>query len=125
MSMAQTDMIRGDIAAVMAQAEYNGGGIDTLKQNALLNAGSVVKSIQRGVVNLDNGTSGSLPPSRIPISTINPDKAIAIISIMGFQWPSQRYMIAASYTLQANNIVISNLQSNWFAGISWQVIEFY
>lgn len=25
MNMAQTDMIRGDIAEVMAQAEYNGG----------------------------------------------------------------------------------------------------
>lgn len=25
MSMAQTDMIRGDIAEVMAQVEYNGG----------------------------------------------------------------------------------------------------
>lgn len=25
MSMVETDMIRGDIAAVMSQAEYNGG----------------------------------------------------------------------------------------------------
>lgn len=118
--------VKNAIAGVDAKVEYNGEGIDALKENALLNAGSVVKSIQRGVVNLNNNTSGSKPPSSISISTINPDKAIAIVSIIGFLWPDLGFQISASYTLQANKLVISNLKENWwFAGISWQVIEFY
>lgn len=103
--------------------EYNGGGIDDLKANALLNAGSVVKSIQRGVMNLDDQE----PTAYTPISTINPDKAVAIVSVIGHHGGNRfTYNLAASYTLQSNRLVISALTSNtWTAGVSWQVIEFY
>lgn len=99
------------------------GGIDELKENALLNAESVVKSVQRGVMNLDNQE----PTAYTSISTINPDKAVAIVSVIGHYGGNlYNYNLAASYTLQSNRLVISNIdQNDWTAGISWQVIEFY
>lgn len=128
MSMVETDMIRGDIAAVMSQAEYNGGGIDSLKNNALLNAGSVVKSVQRGYVEFSSEDNRT-----ISISTINPDKSILVYTIfvngsvitgMG----TQTQPAVMNYNLSTNEIKIIKTRSFASAGytyVSWQVIEFY
>ena len=120
MDVVEMNEIIGNLKPLI---EYNGGGIDDLKANALLNAGSVVKSIQRGVMNLDDQE----PTAYTPISTINPDKAVAIVSVIGHHGGNHfTYNLAASYTLQSNRLVISALTSNtWTAGVSWQVIEFY
>ena len=123
MSIMEMEEIKSAIAGVDEKVEYNGGGIETLLSNALLNAGSVVKSVQRGVMNLDN----QKPTAYTPISTINPDKAVAIVSVIGHHGGNHfTYNLAASYTLQSNRLVISDIdQNDWTAGVSWQVIEFY
>lgn len=126
MSMAQTDMIRGDIAEVMVQAEYNGGGIDTLKQNALLNAGSVVKSIQRG-----QGTTYSLDKKAerkiASISSVNVDKSI-LISNFTFRNGGGSVNNTGMY-LKNNGVYVNRTDDtgywSYLESYSWQVIEFY
>ena len=95
--------------------------VDNIANNNLITNGSAVKSVQRGVINLN----GQIPSAYIPISTVDTNKAITIVSIIGFQGPYD-YNLAASFTLQENQLVISKIDRNeWTAGISWQVIEFY
>lgn len=123
MSMAQTDMIRQDIAAVMEQAEYNGGGIDALKENALLNAGSVVKSIQRGVTEMNSQEEMTVTISSVDISK---SLLIAVPSFGTSMHSSLRWSISSEFT-NSTTITFKNRYSDFseWLEISWQVIEFY
>lgn len=93
--------------------EYNGGGITTL-----LGKGCV-KSVQRGTFNKSNSSS----TIQISISPINPDKSLLVLIDNGFQTTSQN--TRATYTLNANYILVNSPASSWYSYISWQVIEFY
>lgn len=123
MSMAQTDMIRGDIAEVMAQAEYNGEGIDALKNNALLNAGSVVKSIQRGVTEMTSQEKMTVTISSVDISK---SLLIAVPSFGTSMNNALRWGISSELT-NSTTITFKNRYSSFAERIqiSWQVIEFY
>lgn len=80
MSIMEMEEIKSAIAGVDAKVEYNGGRIETLLSNALLNAGSVVKSVQRGVVSQTMANSGAQKETAVEISEINPSKSIALVS---------------------------------------------
>ena len=93
------------------------GGIDTL-----LGKG-VVKSVQRGVITRTN--EGAL--TSIPISTIDPEKAVAVVTMNGKDYHFG-YDVIATYSLEANQIAFSFARgtgSDSKVCISWQVIEFY
>lgn len=117
---------------VKAVAEYNGGGIDTLKSNALLNAGSVVKSVQRGVVSQTMANSGAQKETAVEISEINPSKSIALVSARSSSNSVCPLSIVKALSATQLTISASTFQGDGFSGngtnqhtYGWQVIEFY
>ena len=112
---------------VKAVAEYNGGGINSLKQDtAALLAKGVVKSVQRGIV---QGAGSNNPTTvNIEIAAVNVGKCAVLVNAIT--------TTQASYG--APSVVVKELQSNRlildisYPGVgvrymtySWQVIEFY
>lgn len=110
-------IIKDAIDDLMAQAEYNGGGIE-----ALLN-GRVVKSVQRGVTGTLNENTV------ININAIDANKSL-LIYYVGTTYMNNAYQALAAYnaTLTDNAIsitVVSGGSTAYDRRLSWQVIEFY
>ena len=103
--------------------ESNGGGIETLLSNALLNAGSVVKSVQRGKTSpLSVATVNS---ETIPISAINLSKSVLIINYMS-AYDAIDYLGVELYQNYIH-LTMNNPSGNYRDTLvfSWQVVEFY
>lgn len=100
--------------------EYNGRGITTLLNNSLLNAGSVVKSVQRGAVRAEYLPANS--KRNINISTVNPSKAVVIGSFNLMDSDS----IDVSFVLNTTgtNIEVQAGGVSVRFTFSWQVLEF-
>ena len=132
MSIMEMEEIKNAIAGVDAKVEYNGGGIDELKANALLNAGSVVKSVQRGVVSQTMANSGAQKETAVEISEINPSKSIALVSARSSSNSVCPLSIVKALSATQLTISASTFQGDGFSGngtnqhtYGWQVIEFY
>ena len=122
-------IIYDKIDEVQGKVEYNGGGINSLKQDtAALLAKGVVKSVQRGVYqgdNLDYHDNIS-----IPINPVNLSKSVLSIFDSGSSNSGLSNSIGASnttYTFESNQIKINVLGTKTYSNpvIFWQVIEFY
>ena len=109
--------------------ESNGGGIESLLSNALLNAGSVVKSIQRGIYTQTNTNNKTVT---VPISQVNAQKSLLIFDKTYYvinASESDNYVIFyenITFELTDTHILISNpngLQKAY--KLTWQIIEFY
>lgn len=107
--------------------------LDDTKQilTALSGGTGAVKSVQRGLCNLSDAVEaeetnyGTIYESTIPISTINPQKSIALVSGTT-NWTEDRGAILRKLT--SNQIVIGTRKvgnAGSPKAISWQVIEFY
>lgn len=112
------------------------GGIETLLSNALLNAGSVVKSVQRGVYNHPNTVSRDKIILDVNISTVNIDKVV-ILANAGEYITNKSDIDNSSNSgrMRINNIALTsnkvsfdvlNPTGSWLKpSVCWQVIEFY
>lgn len=124
----ENTVIYDAIAGVDAKVEYNGGGIETLLNNALLNAGSVVKSIQRGVYAQASTTNKTVT---VPISQVNVQKSLLIFDKTYYATgaESDSYITLyerITFELTDTHILISNPDGAKKAyKLTWQVIEFY
>lgn len=115
-----------------ALGENNGGGINEIKGSPLLQVGSVVKSVQRGIRTVTLG-GGNINTS-VPISQVDLKKAVLITSIHGFSGMGGGIESGESYgyvgaTLSANSVNISgsgmgNYGYTFNVSVSWTVIEF-
>ena len=112
----------------MRKWNITGGGIDELKENALLNAESVVKSVQRG---LRTNVTDEITRNEhfdINISAIDTNKSILIADFVSAPNNSigEEYF---SIELQSNKIRVTDVTptsgSYLRIALSWQVIEFY
>ena len=127
MSIMEMEEIKNAIAGVESKVEYNGGGIDDLKANALLNAGSVVKSVQYGTFITESSTCKDI---EIPISSVNPDKIFVLTQTVHnkTRWVLSGAILISktnnSITLKAAGAVNSS-ENPMKCYHSWQVIEFY
>ena len=105
--------------------EYNGGGINSIQSSVtqLLGKGTV-KSVQRGVseVNTDVGADDKI--ATIPISTIDPAKSWLWIDVGNNNAPHESVGYYAA-SLSSNAITVSFGLSSRLYLIRWQVIEFY
>ena len=121
-------IIYDKIDEVQGKVEYNGGGINSLKQDtAALLAKGVVKSVQRGHVTISARGDGIT--QHINISAVDPNKAIVAVSsevlnsadvvseAVAYSLTSTGFQIDARHTYGSYQNI------NVFA--SWQVIEFY
>ena len=126
-------------AILLDAIEYNGGGINTLLKNALLNAGSVVKSKQEGMIfemsipyNVTNETKDFLITN---IGNVNSQKCI-LNSVFreGNRTNSSGRVMRWSYPIIKDDglyLRISSLEDMNFSGsmdingLYWSVIEFY
>ena len=112
---------------ILSSCEYNGGGIDTLLENVLLSAGSIVKSVQQGNGKLP-GNSSDLRTKSIPISTININKSVLIISFIA---NTETYASTAWAALLEDKIdityinTINSTKNEYSIGYTWSVLEFY
>lgn len=108
--------------------ESNGGGIESLLSNALLNAGSVVKSIQRGVYTQASTNNKTVT---VPISQVNVQKSLLIFDKTYYATgaESDNYITLyerITFELTDTHILISNPEGARKAyKLTWQVIEFY
>ena len=128
MSIMEMEEIKNAITGVESKVEYNGGGIETLLSNALLNAGSVVKSVQRGLrTNVTDGITRN-EHFDINISAIDTNKSILIADFVSAPNNSIREEYF-SIELQSNKIRVTDVTptsgSYLQIALSWQVIEFY
>lgn len=116
----------------MRKWNITGGGIDELKQNALFNAGSVVKSVQRGAVSQTMANSGAKKETAVEISEINPSKSIALVSARASSYDTCPLSIVNALSATQLTISASTFKGDGFSGngttqhtYGWQVIEFY
>lgn len=119
----ENNVIYDAIQSVAEQTEYNGEGIDALKNNTLLNAGSVVKSVQRGKTSpLLVETVNS---KTIPISAINLSKSVLIINYMSTYDAIDN--LGVELYQDYIHLTMNNPSGNYRDTLvfSWQVIEFY
>ena len=100
---------------------------ETLSASGLINAGSVVKSVQRGVLTFLSGSK----EQHITISAVNLGKSVLIVDIGGINDSDydSRY-INTMYAYLASSTDITIKTPDDYAGLfhfraSWQVIEFY
>lgn len=119
--------VKNAIAGVDEKVVYNGEGIDDLKANTLINAGSVVKSIQSGAYNIPQGSGGI---KNISISNVNVDKSIAYVTAFcGIQSPSgvNTYGDYAffTYSISENSLVLDCKRISGNCWLTWYVVEFY
>lgn len=115
-------IIYDKIDEVQGKVEYNGGGINALKQDtAALLAKGVVKSVQRGVREIvADGTIS------IPISNVNTNKSLAIIETNAAVDAYNNGADAPlTHVLESNKIKVEVDQHYNDIYLSWQVIEFY
>ena len=110
--------------------EYNWGGINTLLNNSLLNAESVVKSVQRGVSTF-SFNSGHLY-YEIPISAINTSKSILVANIETANLGAGSGGVFPGYVeLESGKIKLNHQDGagGYYTTVdvyfSWQVIEYY
>lgn len=113
----------------MKELSITGGGITTLLNNSLLDAGSVVKSVQRGTISyqeIRNNTTYS-----IPISQVNPQKSIIVGQYHNTYKSDGDWTHYAAVGLNnAGTAIDVKIRSTgndmlFYFGMSWQVIEFY
>lgn len=106
---------------ILSSCEYNGGGINTLLENALLNAGSVVKSVQRGYSAL-TGLPSSTKKVTTTINNVNPDKCLVTIDTSGSENARM-----TNFELTNNTLIIhfDHDPSRYGLYCSWQITEFY
>lgn len=108
---------------IASSIEYNRGGINTLLENALLNAGSVVKSVQRGTANITGAYEEKT--TNISIGTVNVSKSVLIVNsiVDKVDWGSSSDN-SLCFSLQSGKIVCTSFDfvKTW---IDWQVVEFY
>ena len=104
---------------VKALLENSGYGLSALK--SLLSAGnSVVKSVQRGVVNISAKST-----TTITISTINTNKSILIVSDTYMASDSNLFNIYGEIR-NATTLFFGRYSNTSFSSsVAWQVIEFY
>lgn len=90
----------------------------------MLNAGSVVKSVQRGNFVGDINKSES---HTININSVNVDKSILSVEYMRAAYSGNTNNNVHTASLTNNSIIINNKNPTWAVSIScdWQVIEFY
>lgn len=106
------------------------GGINTLLKNTLLNAGSIVKSVQSGFIT--KAFSGANQTISIDINEVNAEKAIVIMNTEflnpGYSG-SVYYKGAFSFSLDTNKLNVTIQAASSFSSaksyINWQIIEFY
>lgn len=120
MDTVTVDTINEAKKELLLKIEYNGGGIDSLLGNALLNAGSMVKSVQRGFTK--KSLNSNEETILATINEVNIEKSILIcnssisastVQMINFYLKDSR-TIAVHCTLGVNG-----------CGYAWQVIEFY
>lgn len=106
---------------ILSSCEYNGGGINTLLENALLNAGSVVKSVQRGLSNvkINSGQTASVAA----INRVNLKKSVLICNFNMYTSSNGGY--CAVYLDSSTSIKVAADTGYPSIEIDWQVIEFY
>lgn len=119
MGIIEMEEVKGAINEVLEQSKYNGGGIDEIKSNALLSAGSVVKSVQRGYVSSLNISMNA--PLTIPISEIDAGKSVLLYTV------GNTTNVNVGYSLTNIAIVLTSYAGLNISGsaFSWQIIEFY
>lgn len=100
-------------------------------KNALLNAGSIVKSIQKGAL-VVKSVSDSPTSADISISTVAPEKCFVIIeSNIGVGSASKFWTESRLKEISENKLTIMIRSCGTVSGythdcqVSWQVIEFY
>lgn len=92
--------------------------LETIKTQTTVGNVSVVKSIQRGVVNVVPG--GMI----VEINEINPDKSMILITgptCGTVTWALMPYVVS----LDSTSFVLRHDYAGYAPGITWQVIEFY
>lgn len=114
----------------MKESNITGGGITALLNNSLLNAESVVKSVQRGVSTF-SFNSGHLY-YEIPISAINTSKSILVANIETANLGAGSGGVFPGYVeLESGKIKLNHQDGagGYYTTVdvyfSWQVIEFY
>ena len=116
LAIGKTDEVLGDTKKILSAVSGGTGA---------------VKSVQRGLCNLSDAREaektnyGTIYESTISISTINPQKSIALVSGTT-NWTDDRGAILRKLT--SNQIVIGTKKVGSTGSpkaISWQVIEFY
>lgn len=137
MNIVEMEEIKSAISGVETKVEYNVGGIDQIKNNALLNAGSVVKSVQRGAIRKSESIQGGHDSIvSVALSTINPNKSIALIDGLDASFSKGEYYNAnvqpAGIVLTSDKLQISihhyaasSVSAGYALNANWQVIEFY
>ena len=113
--------------------EHNTSLLATTIQN-LLKGGSisVIKSVQRGTVNLEGTASANESPYTmmhdVTINSINTNKAMLLINGHNYTSGNAGAMNAYGRIKNANTLTFNNTyahSSQWECKIDWQVIEFY
>lgn len=125
-------IIYDKIDEVQGKVEYNGGGINSLKQDtAALLAKGVVKSVQKGFFETKVRSNSEPSEVTININTIVPTKSVCLASAGLIEANSVGAgAVSLVKELNATNIKFwlkSTHQSGFEqdAVASWQVIEFY
>ena len=111
----------------MKELNITGGGITSLLENALLSAGSVIKSVQNGqtYAYLHQGNNPTSPERTVTtnISEVDPKKSLLIYVAAP---ASTAYSAGPAYaTLEKSRIVFSSKINIAACYFTWQVIEFY
>lgn len=113
----KTEVVYDKLEDLQAKVEYYGGGITTLLNNSLLDAGSVVKSVQRGTY---KATEYNITED-IQIAQVNASKCLLLLEVTS----KSTFTGYHSATLSNDKIAVTFHSLGVEYLVQWQVIEFY
>lgn len=115
-------MLKDDLEKVLAELETQGVDITAIK-DALASGGSVVKSVQQGVISMKTDKK----PITATINEVNVEKSVVLFNGAGCSSTSNEKLpwvkLTDSTTVSADSITAGN--SNYPAAVAFTVLEFY
>ena len=118
-------IIYDKIDEVQGKVEYNGGGINALKQDtAALLAKGVVKSAQRGIYGYGSFSKYEFVVS-IPINAVDPQKSILSHNFWVDESCNIQSIILYESKIEVRGSVGSGSSGTFALSGDWQVVEFY
>lgn len=123
----ENNVIYDKLEDIQQDVQYNGGGINALKQDtAALLAKGVVKSVQRGIV---QGAGSNNPTTvNIEIAAVNAGKCVILVNAITTTMASYGAPSVVVKELQSNRLILDISYPGvgvQYMTYSWQVIEFY